>query len=69
MNANVDGARIRHQELDREIETLRTERLLNGSRPWRPGPVTRGIASVGRAMISVGTALAPSPAGGREVTP
>jgi hypothetical protein len=29
MNATFDGARIHQQELDREIESLRTERFLN----------------------------------------
>jgi hypothetical protein len=58
MNATFDGARIHQQELDREIETLRTERFLSAQSPDRPGPVTRGLASVGRGMISVGTALA-----------
>jgi hypothetical protein len=58
MNATFDGAGIHQQELDREIDTLRTERLLSSQAPHRPGPVTRGLASVGRGMISVGTALA-----------
>ena len=58
MNAVFDGARIHQQELDREIETLYTERMLNSHSPRRPGPVARGLASVGRGMISVGTALA-----------
>jgi hypothetical protein len=58
MNATFDGARIHQQELDREIETLRTEKLLSGWESHRPGPVARGLASVGRGMVSVGTALA-----------
>jgi hypothetical protein len=58
MNATFDGARIHQQELDREIESLRTERLLNRHAARGPSPVTRGLASVGRGMISVGTALA-----------
>jgi hypothetical protein len=58
MNATFDGARIHQQELDREIDSLRTEKLLNGSRAPQPGPVARGLASVGRGLISVGTALA-----------
>ena len=57
MNATFDGARIHQQDLDREIDSLRTERLLNGQATHRPGPVARGLASVGRGMISVGTAL------------
>ena len=58
MNATFDGARIHQQELDREIETLRTERLLSSHAQHQPGPVARGLASVGRGMISVGTSLA-----------
>ena len=56
MNATFDGARIHQQELDREIESLRTERFLNAQAPSRPGPMARGLASVGRGMIG------PSPA-------
>ena len=58
MNARFDGARIHQQELDREIETLSMERMLSSHSPRQPGPVSRGLASVGRGMISVGTALA-----------
>jgi hypothetical protein len=58
MNATFDGARIHRQELDHEIDTLRTEKFLNSQAPQRPGAVTRGLATVGRGMITVGTALA-----------
>jgi hypothetical protein len=58
MNATFDGARIHQQDLDREIDSLRTEKLINSSRAPHPGPITRGLASVGRGLISVGTALA-----------
>jgi hypothetical protein len=58
MNATFDGARIHQQELDREIDNLRTEKLINDSRAPHPGPVARGLAAVGRGLISVGTALA-----------
>jgi len=58
MNAIFDGARIHQQELDREIDSLYTERMLNSHSPRQPGPVSRGLATVGRGMISVGTALA-----------
>jgi hypothetical protein len=58
MNATFDGAAIHRQDLDREIESLRTEKFLNAQAPHRPGPVSRGLASVGRGMISLGTALA-----------
>jgi hypothetical protein len=58
MNATFDGAAIHREELDREIECLRTEKFLNAQAPHRPGPVSRGLASVGRGMISLGTTLA-----------
>ena len=44
MNATFDGARIHQQELDREIDSLRTERFLNGQAAQRPGPMARGLA-------------------------
>jgi hypothetical protein len=58
MNATFDGARIHQQELDHEIETIRIEKLLARQAPHRPGPIARGLASVGRGMISLGTTLA-----------
>jgi hypothetical protein len=58
MNATFDAVSIHRQELDREIETLRTERFLSGRTANRPGALTRGLATVGRGLISVGTALA-----------
>ena len=58
MNATFDGARIHQQELDREIETICAERMLSSRSPRRPGPVARSLATVGRGMVSVGTALA-----------
>ena len=58
MNATFDGARIHQQELDHEIDALRTERLINLRAGHRPGPITRGLASVGRGLVSVGTVLA-----------
>ena len=58
MNATFDGARIHQQELDREIDTIRAERMLSSRSPRRPGPVARSLATVGRGMVSVGTALA-----------
>ena len=41
MNATFDGARIHQQELDREIDSLRTEKLINGSRVPHPGLIAR----------------------------
>ena len=48
MNATFDGARIHQQELDHEIDSIRAERLINQRAGHRPGPVARGLASVGR---------------------
>ena len=56
MNDTFDGARIHQAELDREIDTLRTERLI-GSTSRRPGLVSRARARIGRGFISLGTSL------------
>lgn len=56
MQHTFDAATIHRAELDREIETIRTERLLAG--PPGPGPIGRARAWTGRALITVGTALA-----------
>jgi hypothetical protein len=58
MNATFDGARIHQQELDREIDTILAEEMLSAQAPHHPGPASRAIASVGRGLISGGTALA-----------
>ena len=57
MNETFDGARIHREELDREIESLRMERLIDAqssSRPWLTG---RARAGLGRGLISIGTSL------------
>jgi hypothetical protein len=57
MNDTLDGGRIRRDELDREIETIRTERLIRAATPDQPGLPSRARAGLGRRLISVGTAL------------
>ena len=53
----AETVRIRHEELDREIESIRTERLINATSPSRPALPTRARAGLGRGLISLGTAL------------
>lgn len=57
MNESFDAARLHREELDREIETLRMERLINAAEPSRPGVATRTRAGIGRGLVSLGTAL------------
>jgi hypothetical protein len=57
MNDMFDATRLHREELDREIETIRMERLLRGSSAPRPGFATRARTGLGRGFITVGTAL------------
>jgi hypothetical protein len=57
MNDTFDAARIHQAELDREIETLRTERLIQAAAGSRPGLTGRARAGIGRGLISLGTSL------------
>jgi hypothetical protein len=57
MNGQLDATRLHIEELDREIETIRTERLLQAARPERPALPGRARASIGRGLISLGVAL------------
>jgi hypothetical protein len=57
MNGQLDATRLHIEELDREIETIRTERLLQAARPERPTLPGRARASIGRGLISLGVAL------------
>lgn len=75
MNDTFDAARLHREELDREIEAIRTERLIRATTPARPGLPSRVRAGLGRRFIAVGTALlgaseptrtAPSASGGRS---
>lgn len=57
MTHDHDATRLHRAELDREIETLRTERLLDAAASHPPGLATRGRRAAGRALISAGQAL------------
>jgi uncharacterized protein (UPF0254 family) len=57
MNDTFDGARIHREELDREIDSLRMERLIESRAAARPGFAGRARAGLGRGLISIGTSL------------
>jgi hypothetical protein len=57
MNMQSESVRIRQDELDREIEAIRAERLLNAVAPPHPTLPSRARARIGRRLISLGTAL------------
>jgi hypothetical protein len=57
MNDTFDFARLHQEELDREIEAIQTERLVRSAAPVRQGLPARARASLGRGLISLGTAL------------
>jgi hypothetical protein len=70
MNDSYDAARLRREELDRQIESIRTERFLDATIARSPGLPSRARTRVGRGLISIGTALlgaaeAGTPARGR----
>ena len=51
------SAGIHRSDLDREIETIRIERLLAADTPHHDGIVHRTRRGTGRALIAAGTAL------------
>jgi hypothetical protein len=51
------SAQIHRADLDREIETIRTERLMAADGRHHDGPVERTRRRTGRALIAAGTAL------------
>jgi hypothetical protein len=57
MNDSFGAARIRREELDRQIDSIRAERLLRSASTPAPGIPTRARAGLGRGLISLGTAL------------
>jgi hypothetical protein len=57
MTHDHDATRLHRAELDREIETIRTERMLDSAAGHPPGLATRGRQAAGRALISAGQAL------------
>lgn len=57
MDDQFDAARLRREELDREIDSIRMERVLRAASPTGPGMPTRARAGLGRGLISLGTSL------------
>jgi hypothetical protein len=57
MNESFDAARLHREELDREIDSLRMERLIRSTSHERPGLPARARASLGHGLISIGTLL------------
>jgi hypothetical protein len=57
MNESFDAARLRREDLDHEIESVRIERLLHAMDPRHAGVATRARAALGRAFVSLGTAM------------
>lgn len=64
MNDPFEAATIHRQELDREIETIRTERLLESAASpadsARQGLTERARTGLAHRLISLGVALLPS---------
>jgi hypothetical protein len=63
MDALLGATKIHIDELDREIETIRTERMLKDASPPRAGLPSRARAGLGRGLIALGVALGGDPAG------
>ena len=63
MDNRFGTTRIHMAELDREIETIRLERLIEAARPDRPSWPRRARAGFGRGLISLGGALVGEPSG------
>jgi len=57
MNQQAESVRMRHEELDREIEAIRAERLLQANNESQPGFAGRARSGIGRGLISLGTAI------------
>lgn len=57
MNESFDAARLRREDLDHEIESVRIERLLHATDAPRAGVATRARAALGHAFVTLGTAL------------
>jgi len=51
------SADIHRADLDREIETIRIERLMAAGAPRHDGILERTRRGIGRALIAAGTAL------------
>lgn len=58
---------LHRADLDREIESIRTERLLGTDRPRGNGLVARARRGTGRILIAAGTALVGRDAGALRI--
>lgn len=58
MTHDHSATTLHRADLDREIESIRTERLLAAYRPHGDGFVERARRATGRVLIAAGTALA-----------
>lgn len=58
MTYDHETARIHQADLDREIDSLRTERILAADRPPALGLLGRARRRTGRALIAAGHSLA-----------
>jgi hypothetical protein len=69
MNDSFDAARIHRQDLDREIESIRTEQFLRSTAApsaAAPGFAGRARAGLGNRLISLGVAVLGSADPGRR---
>jgi len=57
MNQQTESVRMRHEELDREIDSICAERLITASTPPRPNVASRALAGLGHRLIALGNAL------------
>lgn len=57
MTYDHSATTIHRNDLDREIDSIRTERLLAAEGPTREGIVERARRGTGRLLIAAGTAL------------
>jgi hypothetical protein len=57
MTYDHTAAGIHRAELDREIDSIRTERILATQTPRRAGLVSRARRGTGRVLVAAGTAL------------
>ena len=58
MTYDHETTRIRQADLDREIDSIATERLLATDRPSPAGVLARARRRTGRALIAAGRLLA-----------
>ena len=57
MDGLLGATQLHIEELDREIETIRTERFLHAATPPRPAFPQRARAAFGRRLIRLGVVL------------